>query len=486
MIGIMTYQSAFVHQYEYPYGTLMTQISSTSNITDVIDCGEVIYQLLENGTLQAKGTQPSLFGNKAQYDFVDINIYNVTQLYCCYGNKLWYVTTAGQVFQEELTDDNITIFTHYNTDGMPASGVRFIAGDTTKFALTDSGIMYYGDELDGNFCGQTNDFIWEYMNLPTRLIPSEIKKLELSQNNQFLFIYMKNGDVYAIGNNTEGVLAPADTSCQRLIQRDVQNVQIGWSHSLGKKAAYYLINSSLYVYDSANVKLFQNVSDFRLDGFESQPQTTFLLTNNSLTTIRESIDQYTNGTDLYCSITKNDPKCDQQLKGPVDCSTINDTFCYIQNCYKREEIDETECLEDKCADGNVTCWAILCMNAAKNNAFYFLKECSFNYANNTYIDILMNASQYQFKNRIIISRINQKVEVNKSIFTTWPVVGMTVAGCAVVFTILGISIFMCVKCSMLKKQKPAEKTKKKTKKQSIADQHAPGYTDEGAQHKGKL
>ncbi|CAL5975334.1 Regulator_of chromosome condensation 1/beta-lactamase-inhibitor protein II [Hexamita inflata] len=367
---------------------------------------------------------------------------------------------------------------------MPASGVRFIAGDTTKFALTDNGIMYYGDELDGYFCGQTNNFIWQYMNLPTKLISSEINKLELSKNNQYLFIYMKNGDLYAIGNNTNGVLAPADTSCQRLLQKDVQNVQIGWSHSLGKQAAYYLINSSLYVYDSGNIQLFQNVSDFSLDGFESQPQNTFLLTNNSLTTIRESIDQYSNGTDLYCSITKNDPKCDQQQKGPVDCSTINDTFCYIQNCNKREEMAETECPEENCVDGNVTCWAIVCMKAAKFSVFYFLKECSFNYANNTYMDILMNASQYQFKNGIIISRINQE-ETNKSIFTTWPVVGMTVAGCVVVFTILGISIFMCVKCQMLKKQKPAEKTKKKTKKQSIVDVNAPGYTDEGAQHKRK-
>ncbi|CAL6084348.1 Regulator_of chromosome condensation 1/beta-lactamase-inhibitor protein II [Hexamita inflata] len=484
MIGIMTYQSAFVHQYEYPYGTLMTQISSTSNITEVIDCGEVLYQLLENGTLQAKGTQPSLFGNKAQYDFVDINIYNVTQLYCCYGNKLWYVTTAGQVFQEELTDDNITIFTHYNTDGMPASGVRFIAGDTTKFALTDSGIMYYGYKMENIFCGIPNDYIWEYMNLSTKLIPSDIKKLDYSDNFQVLFVYMKNGDVYAVGNNTKGVIAPADTSCQRLLQKGVQNVQISWSPYLYKQVAYFLINNTLFLYNqSKNVKLFSNISDFSVKGYDTVPQITRLLSNNSITTIQESIDYFVNGTDYYCSHT-SDPKCDQQLTDSVQCTTSIDPFCYIQNCYKLDNSAGQSCSLTKCAEDNVTCWAMFCMNANKNNQY--LQECSFNYANQTYKDRLVNASQYQFKNGFIISRMFEEVEVNKSIFTTWPVVGMTVAGCAVVFTILGISIFMCVKCSMLKKQKPAEKTKKKTKKQSIADQHAPGYTDEGAQHKGKL
>ncbi|CAL6084249.1 Regulator_of chromosome condensation 1/beta-lactamase-inhibitor protein II [Hexamita inflata] len=340
---VFTMQSVIMQQFTHPFGAALTQVSSDLNINDVVLCGNVIY-MLSNGSVSAKGSKPALFKSKTQYEFVDIFLSNVRQIYCFQATQLWYITVNGEVFCEETDTNGLTVFTHYISDGMPQSNVKLIVGDYfLQFVLTSTNLLIKGSSTEPFlFCGIQNSGN-QYINVPLKISTSNINKLQLSKERDFLFVYLNNGEVFALGNNTMETVAPYDNTCQRQIGVNIK-VDIGWNHSRSKLSLYYVKNNNLYVYDPNNkqrdVLIAENTYDFVIQGYKNQQQNIVTVSQQQMIAYSEDSSQYSNGTDYYCSKFPADFRCiNQSLSQDPLCYDSNsilvksDTFCNILNCY---------------------------------------------------------------------------------------------------------------------------------------------------------
>ncbi|CAL6024342.1 Regulator_of chromosome condensation 1/beta-lactamase-inhibitor protein II [Hexamita inflata] len=232
LITIITYESAFVQKFKYPYGSLLSQISNSTNLTDIIICNNVIYQILENGTVQALGNKPSLLGHKQQYQFVNTQLKNVLKLYCYMDLYLWYISNKNELFFETYDyNDKKTVFTQslknlYLPTGIPLQNIKQIVGnDLLQFVLTSSAIYVTGTlNVQYIFNGNSTGIEESYLKLPLMLNASNIVDIDLTQSMSYLFIYMTNGDVYALGDNTQGILTVADNICERKVGTNISRV----------------------------------------------------------------------------------------------------------------------------------------------------------------------------------------------------------------------------------------------------------------------
>ncbi|CAL6046293.1 Regulator_of chromosome condensation 1/beta-lactamase-inhibitor protein II [Hexamita inflata] len=146
MLFVLVYQSSYNVQFTFPYGIKLVQTSENANITDSVLCNLVLYQLLSNGTVQARGRKDKMFQNIKEYEFVNVDIIvNASQLYCYMNQTLWYVTKSGEVYVESTNQNNHTVFNHYITDQMPQTGIKQIIGDKfAQFVLTNDGLYFKG------------------------------------------------------------------------------------------------------------------------------------------------------------------------------------------------------------------------------------------------------------------------------------------------------------------------------------------------------
>ncbi|CAL5983348.1 Regulator_of chromosome condensation 1/beta-lactamase-inhibitor protein II [Hexamita inflata] len=240
MIGIITYQSTYIQQFKYPYGTLLTQISNTSNLTDILVCKDVIYQILQNGTVQAIGNNPSILGNKTQYDFVNLNIMNAKKLFCYKDIFLWYISITNELFFEQFDEiTGLSIFTQSLADdfmptGIPIHNIKQIVGnDVLQFVLTSNSIYVTGTQsVRYIFNGDATGIDESYLKLPLVLNASNIESIDLTPSIAYLFVYMNNGDVYALGDNTKGVLTTSDSKCERKVGANITRVSVGFNQMM--------------------------------------------------------------------------------------------------------------------------------------------------------------------------------------------------------------------------------------------------------------
>ncbi|CAL5975330.1 Regulator_of chromosome condensation 1/beta-lactamase-inhibitor protein II [Hexamita inflata] len=325
MIGIITYQSAFVQRFKYPYGTFLTQISNASNLTDIIVCQDVVYQLLQNGTVQGLGYKPSLLSENTQYIFANTNLKNVKKLYC-YNSDLWYISTTNELFFEQYDEvTGLTIFTHsleniYLPTGIPVQNIKQIVGnDSLQFILTSNSIYVTGTQsVRQIFNGDATGIDDTYLKLPLVLNASNIESIDLTPSMAYLFVYMNNGDVFALGDNTNGVLSTADNMCERKVGSNITRVSVGYSQIRQQMTMYYMQNNNLYMYDPKAIDkcvLVQNQvfdyqhHDIEFYGLNNLQKNIIVISNQSIIDISEDVTIYTNGTDYYCVKNATDPRC---------------------------------------------------------------------------------------------------------------------------------------------------------------------------------
>ncbi|CAL5975332.1 Regulator_of chromosome condensation 1/beta-lactamase-inhibitor protein II [Hexamita inflata] len=378
MIVVASLQQAFMQQYTFPYGAQLTQISNASNITDIIQCDKVVYQALQNGSVQAKGRKPALLGDNFD-DFLEIDVTAPRQLYC-YKDQLWYVSANGEVYQETLDANGRTAFQLNTANGMPASGVRQIVGDEVlQFVLTSDKVLVRGTApVKSIYCGMPVNVATTFNAVPLVLNASEIRKLEISRNRDYLFVHMNSGDLFALGDNKNGILAPFDAVCERKVGANISKADVGWNHTREQMCTYYLLNSSLCMYDFALeqpfVQLIDNITDFVMfDFFMSGNYSRFNILSiqkNSFKTLSTQGLQKS-GLDYYCRKNMSDPRCVLFLKGKtIKCYDdsfnllLNEPFCNIYDC-SQDGYSYGFCSMDVCAEGNLTCMALFCINATE-------------------------------------------------------------------------------------------------------------------------
>ncbi|CAL6022229.1 Regulator_of chromosome condensation 1/beta-lactamase-inhibitor protein II [Hexamita inflata] len=479
LIAIVTYESAFVQKFKYPYGSLLSQISNSSNLIDIVIFKDAIYQLLENGTVQALGNKPSLLGNKQQYQFVNTELKNFLKLYFYKDLYLWYISTKNELFFETYDyNDKKTVFTQslkniYLPTGIPLQNIKQIVGnDLLQFVLTSSAIYITGTQnVQYIFNGNSTGLEESYLKLPLILNASNIVSIDLTKSMSYLFIYMNNGDVYALGDNTQGILTVADNKCERKVGTNITRVSVSYNHTRKQMTMYYLESTNLYLYDQSTNKVlvqdyvfdYQKDQDYQIYGQNNQQKNTIIIGNQSIINYSEDVSiyiiyryirsyiLYKNGTDYFCSINKQNPRCVLQLNGEdTDCYInktilVNKTFCHIWKCYQEGSCPTTQSCPGAQAF-NISCQAVACINNGLQNIF--TPECAQTNINHTYSSEFVNSSQLSFVNGLLFTKfstpsypdaIPTKTKQNMSIVA---VAGITVGICAFAFIIIFTSI-MC-------------------------------------------
>ncbi|CAL6102801.1 Regulator_of chromosome condensation 1/beta-lactamase-inhibitor protein II [Hexamita inflata] len=466
MFVVVSLQQAFMQQFIFPHGAQLAKISNYSNITDIIVCDDVVYQTLLNGSVLAKGYKPSLLGNTSQYEFTEINITNPKQLYC-YKDQLWYITSKGEVFKESLDAKNQTIYILGITNAMPTSGVRQIVGDEIlQFVLTIDKILVKGTaSVKSIYCDTPVNITTTLIKVPLTLNVSEIERLEITRNRDYLFIYMKNGDIFALGDNTNGILASKDTVCERKIGVNISKAGIGWNHTLKQMCAYYILNKNLYIYDSkltnSYVLVLSTVNNFMMyDYIMSGEYTVF----NILAIQNDTIIDFTyqgklmdSGVDYYCKMNQTDPQCTSYKVGYFPDCYVNDSlilsepFCNVFNCYlpipdPTTGQSQNNCTVSFCADQNYTCKAVNCIKAAQKSIL--VPECSDYMGTREYKMQFTNVKDYTFVNGLLMQFRESEIIVEptavKKVLNIWIIIG-AVCGGTILVLILTISICVCKK-----------------------------------------
>ncbi|CAL6074120.1 Regulator_of chromosome condensation 1/beta-lactamase-inhibitor protein II [Hexamita inflata] len=473
MILLISFQNAFMQKFSFPNGVNLTQISSANDIIDVVVCDNVVYQKLLNGSVQAKGFKPFLVGNESQF-FVEIKLNNVYQLYC-FKDQLWFVTTYGQVFQE-VTDylNNVTYFIPYSSAGIPTSGVKQIVGDDMlQFVLTDDKILVRGaSSVNKIFCGTPVNIATTFLKLPLTLNVSDIQKLSVSRNREYLFVYMNNGDLFTLGDNSNGILGLADQICERKIGINITKADIGWNHTRAQMSLYFIQSGNLYIQDTNMVTsslILNFTGDFIMYDFIMSGEYTVFniqcVQNSVLTDISHSGKLMRTGIDYYCLKNASDQRCIQFTTDDDNhCYGVNasEPFCQVYNCFLYNN-----CSSTTCSDQNITCRAIQCLNAARKGVL--VPECSNFTEERTYSTKFQNALDYKFVNGLLMQfRISKPEAVKRN--NIWIIVSCCVA--AVVVVIIASVAFICKRKITTKKlKKPVKHITKQKLNKTLMEQY---------------
>ncbi|CAL6099914.1 Hypothetical_protein [Hexamita inflata] len=284
---------------------------------------------------------------------------------------------------------------------------------------------------------------------------------------------MNNGDVYALGDNTKGVLTTADSKCERKVGANITRVSVGYNQTRQQMTMYYLQNNKFYLYDAKAVDkqvLIQDqvfdyqLYDYKLYGSYNQQKNTLIVSNQSIFDISEDITIFINGTDYYCAKNATDSRCEKQLKGEDPLCYTNDIllktepFCNIFNCYNpvpdpTSGNNQNYCSPYSCPGTqatNITCQAVVCFNQGQFGKF--IPECTQTYVNHTYINEFTNSSKLSFVNGLLytnqstpsIPEVTPSKQAKLSL-SIGAVAGVTAGGCAIVFIIVFTSVVYCYK-----------------------------------------
>ncbi|CAL6055033.1 Hypothetical_protein [Hexamita inflata] len=247
---------------------------SKLNSSTLINCDQAFYQLCNNKTILVKGTKQGLI-NDDTTDFQNTNITNVAQLICYrspiapYLMIFGYITNNNQTFIEDTIVDNQLKFKE--TQDIPKDVMYTVDTHTQytqihlTFALTKSGIYAIG-QCESLLCGAKDE--GKTLNSFTLLqldnsIQLNIKKISFKyynlpgnyKNINILLIYLNNGDLYALGDNTDGFLPPAvDQNDIRKIGSNIKNPQMLYNLTLDESTLYYLNGTDLTQYNSSDKK----------------------------------------------------------------------------------------------------------------------------------------------------------------------------------------------------------------------------------------
>ncbi|CAL5986940.1 Hypothetical_protein [Hexamita inflata] len=253
---------------------LQQQVLNVVQISDknasIIQCGNVTYQIADNGSVSAYGQKPSLFHNQLQLNYIYIQIDDVRQLYCDIAlNQLWYITKQGTLYQEALGPNGQTVFYQYSESNVPITGVLQMTGNfNVKYLLTTAGLFVRGScNPFYMLCGQNYPNLYTYFVkvVIDPILINDIGHIEFDVGmGRFLFIYMKNQTIYTLGS-TNGILASSDSYINLLGQHS--RAAIGVNAQTNLPILYYLQNNNLFYKDvtkNESILLFSAVEDFTI------------------------------------------------------------------------------------------------------------------------------------------------------------------------------------------------------------------------------
>ncbi|CAL6055514.1 Hypothetical_protein [Hexamita inflata] len=425
--------SVFIPQMQ-SHNLHLTSVSQ-DNVSQVTVCANTVFQVHSNSSLMARGMNKYLFKNKEQLDFVYIHIDGVSQLYCnvddqrlylVFQNKSMFAETPTSTF--ELVLENV----------LQISGFFGIT-----FVLTTSQLLVKGNCDSSRICGITPTGTYDVFT-PIVLQEIDVQNIERidfeTQWSKFLFIYMKNGDSFALGDNAQNILPVKKliNSYQFLIGSNIKQVQVGINLQKQTPRGFYVKQSTAYYFEGKESVFAENVQNILIMISTYKEQEIIYIQNNQIKVFTEISEQSQNGTDVFCA-KSNGAECQLVKQGEVvQCyddtnNLLSNDYCAVFDCFQRLDTDNECAVPTSCGD-NRKCQAISCLYGTNSN-------CYFNYQAATFTSFI-NASQMQFVNSYILQNLSSTpTPVKPAKNRTGLAVGLAVAGCFIVFIIVVTSMY---------------------------------------------
>ncbi|CAL6049270.1 Regulator_of chromosome condensation 1/beta-lactamase-inhibitor protein II [Hexamita inflata] len=474
MIIIISLQNVIYPKLQQRVGLTVGELSQDSNILDIISCDSVIYQIAQNRSLMAKGQKQSLFHKETQLEFVYFGFDGALQLFCTHDSKLLVITKDGFVYTEKLDSRGWISFIK-SDDPLLVDVLQITGGWGVQVVLTKSKLLVSGIcSSDSKVCDKTAPgFYQTFTELQTDISASNIKRIEWDKSSgRFVYVYLYNGDVYALGANEDGALPSQnnpDTASSRLIGTGITKVAIGKNVTQNVTSTYFIKNNTLYnFYQTKENQLLDNVLDFQISDINASHQSIICLRNESVISIFGLKSQTQNGTDIYCTQNAGNEQCKTQNQGlQVVCTDLNgiqisNDYCNIADCYKRMYGDN-QCAEPSCTldqASNQTCWAVACMYPSQRNN----PQCFFNFTTTMYAYNLSNAQEYVFTNAYLrqYKQSQPTPTPNTPTMRAGNAVGIAVAVCTAIFVTIILVLWLTHKYQLRKLKKQEEQSQDQT------------------------
>ncbi|CAL6066875.1 Hypothetical_protein [Hexamita inflata] len=151
--------------------------------------------------------------------------------------------------------------------------------------------------------------------------------------------------------------------------------------------------------------------------------------------------------DYFCAKNPKEPRCspESQAQCYVNNQVVNSPYCFLKSCYNYFPDPDINCSATLCIGAqaqNITCQALACINAYKNNELR--PECYESYTNYTFKTNFSDAKEFKIQGNIII---HQLIEKQAQQMNKWVAVGITAGCCIVLFSailVVGICLQMNV------------------------------------------
>ncbi|CAL6092271.1 Regulator_of chromosome condensation 1/beta-lactamase-inhibitor protein II [Hexamita inflata] len=411
--------------------------ASTDKVLDIVSCQSAMYQIAENGTILAKGSKKGLLDHTAFFSYLSLSINNVIQVICL-KNKMGYVIKTGAAYLEgPLVQGKLTFV---QIPSAPAGILKIVTNGDITFALTKAGIYAVG-ECRSYLCGTTaeSDPVVYTLVPIAPVLPADIKTISL---DKFLFIYMNNGDVYALGENEGGVLPAAaypDLGVIRRVGNGIKNLQLGWNVSRAETSLYFLNGTALTVFNRNSTPQYRVVETEVFD-FLVQESTHIIALKEQSVFVLAEVSTFSKETSYFCQANPLDAICIKVASGTfdevIDCpASSTSEFCKVLKC--EDSPADISCVVASCADANSTCWSIFCAKDA--DLAKATPKCYLNYAKATFAAQLENAKDYVFHNDMLLQ---VAYSTNPQKLAAGGAAGIAIAVCVAVFIIISAIVFV--------------------------------------------
>ncbi|CAL6011902.1 Regulator_of chromosome condensation 1/beta-lactamase-inhibitor protein II [Hexamita inflata] len=457
-------------------GTMYSQITS-QNITDLITCRMANFILTDNGTIMGKGTYKGFLDYSAEFQFINTDIHDVIQIMCTQ-DKFGYVTKSGKAYLEGSMVQGRITFNQY-TAVMPEDVIKILSLGSLTYILTKNGIYAKGDCVN-YLCASTNiEYFSDFTRLPIdEIIQNNIKTISFYSHSfvqqQYLFIYLNNGDVWALGNNTNGYLpAPyPDKGVIRKVGNGIRNIQIGYNVTRVEYSLYYMNGTELTVFSRQSNPttrvIEKNVYDYYSLGTQYRYGQIILIKEQEISNIYEK-STFLRNTEYFCFHNPQDLLCkklvDQTFSQNTDCPASNIAsspyaVCRIGYCINNQH--DKQCVPKVCANTNYTCLALYCgyYEIIDKRLFgEYDPRCYVNYVKSVTTVPLQNAKDYIFLYQSYIMQVSYSElkesckNQNQNQMSSGGVVGVTIFVCILVFAIVLGVVYILYKKFSQKTQK---------------------------------
>ncbi|CAL6070578.1 Regulator_of chromosome condensation 1/beta-lactamase-inhibitor protein II [Hexamita inflata] len=453
---IFAFVFAKVQTLELQTNSLVTYEYTENDVSDLVICSSIAYQVMPDGSLQVKGMKYGL-QNEESINFIKTDVSSVSRVFCIQ-DTIWYLTKAGQLMAEDGVELGKLKFKQVLTQHVLDVGSTF----DMDVVLTTEGLFIRGDCQDPK-CGIANQTFDTFTMVSFSQFTQKITSIRVEQSLRNIFLYLENGDVYLTGYTLSFPIAP-DQDRIRKIGSGIKSVQLAWNVKIVQQVLYYLRGTDLMMYSSQLTPNEQLVKTGVVDFICSQHLS--MITDSHIELLYEDSIR-SSGIDLYCDRVPTDPLCikvHSQSLNIDDCpQSSTEHVCKLRRCAQSlitvQPMQNKQHLNYKaspdcayttpCGPTDYLCWALFCQ---LNGVSQEVPQCYAKYVRSTTQIQLQQSQQGYFRGNYLFYFEQPQSDINKNKVSAGGAAGIAIAACVVVFTLISTIIIVQLKRKSVRSQ----------------------------------